>query len=25
MTAVLNVENLLHGGRALVGFTDQGE
>ena len=25
MTAVVNVENLLHGGRSLVGFTDQGE
>ena len=25
MTAVVNVENLLHGGRSLVGFTNQGE
>lgn len=25
MTAIINVENLLHGGRSLVGFTDKGE
>lgn len=25
MTAMVKVENLLHGGRSLVGFTDQGE